>query len=50
MLVRIGLLIAPGAQFEPGPHINAALTNRSVRFAARWFGVAFIINTFRFAR
>ncbi|WP_157450396.1 hypothetical protein [Bradyrhizobium sp. ARR65] len=42
MLVRIGLLTAPGAKFEPGLHINAALANWSVRFAASWFDVAFI--------
>ena len=35
--------------FEPGPHINAALANRSARFAARWFDLAFIINAFGFA-
>jgi hypothetical protein len=49
MLVRIGLLTTPSAKFERGPHINAALTNRSVRFSAL-FDVAFIINTFLFAR
>jgi hypothetical protein len=39
-----------GAQiFEPGPQINAALTNRSPQSAARWFDLAFIINAFGFA-
>jgi hypothetical protein len=38
-----------GQIFEPGPHINAALANRSARFAARWFDLAFIINAFDFA-
>jgi hypothetical protein len=49
MLVRIGLLTTPGAKCKPGPHIDAALANRSPRFAARWFDVAFIINAFGFA-
>jgi hypothetical protein len=35
--------------FEPGPQINAALTNRSPQSAARWFDLAFIINAFGFA-
>jgi hypothetical protein len=38
-----------GQIFEPGPHIIAALVNRSARFAARWFDLAFIINAFDFA-
>jgi hypothetical protein len=49
MFLRIGLLPRPSAKFEPGLHINAALTNRSLRFAARWFDLAFIINAFSFA-
>jgi hypothetical protein len=49
MLIRIGLLTTPGAKCEPGPHINAAPAKRLPRFAARWFDVAFIISTFRFA-
>jgi len=38
-----------GQIFEPGPHINTALANRSPRFAARWFDLAFIINALGFA-
>jgi hypothetical protein len=35
-----------GQIFELGPHINAALANRSARFAARCFDLAFIITAF----
>jgi hypothetical protein len=38
-----------GRIVEPGPHINAALANRSPWFAARWFDLAFTINAFGFA-
>jgi hypothetical protein len=45
----ISIVSTGGQIFEPGPHINAALANRSARFAARWFDLAFIINAFDFA-
>jgi hypothetical protein len=48
VFVGTDLLTTPGAKFEPAPHINAALANRSPWFAARWFDVAFIINAFGF--
>jgi hypothetical protein len=36
-----------GQIFEPAPpHIDAALANRSPRFVARWFEVAFILMPF----
>jgi hypothetical protein len=38
-----------GQIFEPGPHINTALANRSPRFAVRWVDLSFMINAFGFA-
>jgi hypothetical protein len=38
-----------GQIFEPDPHIDAALARRSLRFAVRWFDLAFIVNAFGFA-
>jgi hypothetical protein len=35
--------------FEPGPQIDAALANRSLRFAARWPDAAVIVNSYGFA-
>jgi hypothetical protein len=35
-----------GQIFEPRPQINAALANRSARFAVRWFDIAFMMNAF----
>jgi hypothetical protein len=44
MLASSNSVARSGGQiFEPGPHINAALANRSPRFAARLFDLAFII-------
>jgi hypothetical protein len=34
-----------GQIFEPGPQIDAALANRSLRFAARWPDAAVIVNS-----
>jgi hypothetical protein len=38
-----------GQIFEPEPHIDAALANRALRFAARWPDPVLIIGSFSFA-
>jgi hypothetical protein len=45
----ISVALSGGQIFEPAPQIDAALANRSRRFAVRCFDPAVIISSFGFA-